>query len=520
MKAMNSDVMGIPEFYSNKSVFVTGSTGFIGKVLLEKLLRSCPNIGSIYILVRPKRGLDVHERVKEMFKSQLFDRLREEQPGFKDKVIPVHGDITEPGLGLNQTDKEMVISAVSIVFHSAATVKFDEPLKVSIQMNVLGVKKILELCHQMKKLEAVVHVSTAYCNCDKDVIMETIYPPPLLPHNVIDAAEWMTDDIVEMLTPLIVKPRPNTYTFTKAMAEYILQKERGLLPCAIIRPSIVGAALLEPYPGWVDNYNGPSGMLIAIGRGILRTMHGNTEATCDIIPVDLATNLIIAAAWSLAIERPSNVPVYNCTTGQLNRLTWGQMERASHKYFLKTPVNKPIRIPNPCFTRSKICRTIYLWLDHYLPAWIMDVVLWLQGKQPQMTKVQNRLWRSVKMLEYFTSRQWVFTSQNVLDLSQKLYAEDQQAFNFDVTRIDWPHYLENYCLGVKKYVLKESMDTIEDARRALNRLYVIRRFVTVTGFFIMWCLIMPRFAIARRLWRYIISLAVKILQRIPGFARS
>ena len=59
---------------------------------------------------------------------------------------------------------------------------------------------------------------------------------------------WMTDDVVEMLTPLIVKPRPNTYTYTKAMAEYILQKERGLLPCAIIRPSIVGAALLEPYP--------------------------------------------------------------------------------------------------------------------------------------------------------------------------------------------------------------------------------------------------------------------------------
>lgn len=43
-----------------------------------------------------------------------------------------------------------------------------------------------------------------------------------------------------------------------------------------------------------------------------------------------------------------------------------------------------------------------------------------------MTKIQNRLWRGVKMLEYFTANQWVFTSQNVLDLYQKLYAEDQQ----------------------------------------------------------------------------------------------
>jgi len=63
------------------------------------------------------------------FKFQLFDRLREEQPGFKEKVIPVNGDITEPGLGLNQNDRELITSAVSVVFHSAATVKFDEPLK-------------------------------------------------------------------------------------------------------------------------------------------------------------------------------------------------------------------------------------------------------------------------------------------------------------------------------------------------------------------------------------------------------
>ena len=40
------------DFYANKNVFLTGCTGFVGKVVLEKLLRSCPNIGKIFVMVR------------------------------------------------------------------------------------------------------------------------------------------------------------------------------------------------------------------------------------------------------------------------------------------------------------------------------------------------------------------------------------------------------------------------------------------------------------------------------------
>lgn len=52
---------------------------------------------------------------------------------------------------------------------------------------------------------------------------------------------------------------PNTYTFTKALAEQILQRECGTVPLAIVRPSIVTAAIREPFPGWIDNLNGPTG---------------------------------------------------------------------------------------------------------------------------------------------------------------------------------------------------------------------------------------------------------------------
>lgn len=56
----------IPAFYAGKSVFITGATGFMGKILMEKLLRSCPDIREIFILLRPKKGLGVDDRLRAM----------------------------------------------------------------------------------------------------------------------------------------------------------------------------------------------------------------------------------------------------------------------------------------------------------------------------------------------------------------------------------------------------------------------------------------------------------------------
>ena len=83
---------------------------------------------------------------------QLFDRIRGEYPGILSKLVPVNGDITQPGLGLSPEDEQMLIDKVSVVFHAAATVKFDEALKMSVNMNVHGTKRLVSLCHKMNKL--------------------------------------------------------------------------------------------------------------------------------------------------------------------------------------------------------------------------------------------------------------------------------------------------------------------------------------------------------------------------------
>ena len=69
----------IREFYSGKAIFLTGCTGFVGKVVLEKIMRCCPEYRRIYVLVRPKRGVAPLERVhKDIFSSECFSHVREQ----------------------------------------------------------------------------------------------------------------------------------------------------------------------------------------------------------------------------------------------------------------------------------------------------------------------------------------------------------------------------------------------------------------------------------------------------------
>lgn len=59
---------------------------------------------------------------------------------------------------------------------------------------------------------------------------------------------WMDDSLVNDITPKLLGDRPNTYIYTKALAEYLVQQESAKLNIAIIRPSIVGASWKEPFP--------------------------------------------------------------------------------------------------------------------------------------------------------------------------------------------------------------------------------------------------------------------------------
>uniref|UniRef100_A0A672ZYH9 Fatty acyl-CoA reductase n=1 Tax=Sphaeramia orbicularis TaxID=375764 RepID=A0A672ZYH9_9TELE len=508
-------MVNIPEYYAGKNVLITGATGFMGKVLLEKLLRSCPGVKDVYVMVRSKAGQSPQARIVDMISCKLFERLQDEQPGFAQKIIAVNSDLTQPELDLSKEDQTTLAENIHIVFHCAATIRFNEPLKDAMQLNVLATQKMLALARRMKQLEIFIHVSTAYANCNRELIEEVIYPPPVDYRKLIDTLDWMDDDLVSALTPKLIGERPNTYTYTKALAEYLVQQEAGDLNVAIVRPSIVGASWKEPFPGWIDNFNGPSGIFIAAGKGILRTMRASNDAVADLVPVDVVINATLSAAWysgSQRFSRPKHILVYNCTTGGINPFHWGEVEYHVISTFKRNPLEQAFRRPNVNLTSNHLINQYWIAVSHKAPAFLYDLYLRLIGREPRMMKTITRLHKAMMVLEYFTSHSWVWNTDNVAMLLAQMSPEDKKvAFNFDVRQLHWAEYMESYCMGTKKYVLNEELSGLPAARKHLNKLRNIRyTFNTILVVFI-WRIFIARSQMARNIWYFVVSLCFKFL---------
>uniref|UniRef100_A0A8C8IGK6 Fatty acyl-CoA reductase n=1 Tax=Oncorhynchus tshawytscha TaxID=74940 RepID=A0A8C8IGK6_ONCTS len=494
----------IPEYYEGKNVLITGATGFMGKVLLEKLMRSCPGVKAVYVLVRHKAGHAPLARIADMINCKLFDRLRDEQPDFAEKIVAVNSDLTLPELDLSKVDQETLADCINIVFHCAATIRFNEPLKDAMLLNVLATQKMVALAHKMKHLEVFLHVSTAYANCDRTLIEEVVYPPPVDYKKLIDSLEWMDEKLVSAMTPGLIGKRPNTYTYTKAIAEYLVQQECGNLNVAIIRPSIVGASWKEPFPGWIDNFNGPSGIFIAAGKGILRTMRASNNAVADLVPVDAVINTTLAAAWysgSQRHTRPKSILVYNCTTGSINPFHWGEVEYCINMTFKTNPLEQAFRCPNVNLRSNLLTNQYWTTVSHTLPALLYD----------GMMKTITRLHRAMMVLEYFTSHSWVWKNDNVTMLMNQMGADDKRTFNFDVRQLNWAEYMENYCMGTKKYVLNEAESGLPAARKHLNKLRNIRYTFNAVLVVFIWRVFIARSQMARNIWYIVVSLCFKFL---------
>ena len=115
--------------------------------------------------------------------------------------------------------------------------------------------------------------------------------------------------------------------------------------------SIVGASWLEPFPGWLDNYNGPTGLYIAHNMGVLHCMVGKKEAAADIIPVDVVINMMLASAWFRGSGKTEKLNIFNCTSDRTNRVTWDMIQNYCNKISVKYPAKNMFYLPYFRFTR-------------------------------------------------------------------------------------------------------------------------------------------------------------------------
>ncbi|KAL7300983.1 hypothetical protein TKK_0006260 [Trichogramma kaykai] len=477
----------IQRFYDGQTVLITGGTGFLGKVLVQKLLRECPDIEAVYLIIRMKKDVECEDRIKKILDEPLFDELKRVLPNYREKIVVLAGDCSLPNLGLSPKDIETVKSKVSIVFNGAATVRFDEDLKKAVCINVRGTREIFKLAAKMPHLKAVVHVSTAYSNCLQSKIAEKLYASPMTGDELIEYVHAADENKININTKKVLGDFPNTYAFTKQVAEQVVQQYGQGLPCGIFRPAVVISSYTDPVRGWVDNVFGATGAMVGGGAGLVRTLYVDPECTAELVPVDLTVNALISTAWDVARSKSTAEPnveypkIYNYASTWDEPLTWGKYMDLAFKYGNMKPSKKAFWCYSLTCTKFYWMYYILSFFLHSVPGATVDFAAKIFSPQKiQLMRIYKRIHKFADVTAFFATRKWDFDLSNTKALWSRLSEQDRRMFGFSMYKFDWEDYMNNCVDGMRLYIFKEGPETIPDAKKRMARFQMIHNGVKAT----------------------------------------
>ncbi|XP_044728842.1 fatty acyl-CoA reductase 1-like isoform X2 [Chrysoperla carnea] len=445
-KLLDTKLPTIKDFYKNQNVFITGGNGFMGKVLIEKLLRSCPDINKIYLLLRQKKGITPKKRLADLIENPIFGPLKDKNPNSISKLVIIQGDCEKANLGMTDEDIEMLKENVNIIFHAAASVRFDDPLKKAVLMNVRSARDLIAIAQEIKNLKVFIHLSTAYCNIDKKITHEQVYPPQANWKYFIQMAETFDDKIINSLTAKILNKFPNTYTFTKSLAENVINDECENIPTVIYRPSIVFSTEKEPIPGWLDNLNGPLSFFLGIGTGVVHVAWNNRDVVSDCIPVDNAITNMIVASWYQANNTNSNIKkslVINACTSNITNLTYRYMLECCERLCELYPFNQRIWYPFILFIDNQLGFNLAFAFLQIIPSIFKQIMINISGQKFAVLKTCRKIYIANIALRPFMANEWTFMNGNYLSLCNVLKEEDKEDFYIS----DGPSH-GDYCIFV------------------------------------------------------------------------
>lgn len=450
---------------------------------------------------------------------------------WEDKVEAIEGDMGEINFGLSAEDLEKVRQEVQIIINSAALVKFDPPVDQSLQHNTISAKYAVEIAKSCNKA-ILIHVSTAFvCGMRQGRIPEEIYQPLIdgpghdgghravpvsLEEEIAEIAriseeirheagspqrskkfrteairqmrsengsvkntmdeqvdfvreQWIEKKLVDIgLSRAKLHGWIDTYTNMKAFGEQMIVRERGDLPTAIIRPSIIESSLSDPEPGWLDGLRMADPLIVNFGKGRLSDFPAEPDTIIDIIPVDFVSNSILAAA--VHISEHGGFEIYNIATGPEISMTVDELAQGATDYFKKVPMldkrNNPIAVLVWRYrSLGKFQRALRVKLK------LLEIALWFLNSVPLkwadkwVQKIAAML-KGIKALQYYikiygpyTRLNVQFETGNMFRLANSLSPDDRKVFNFDTSSLNMLRYLkEIHIPGIKRYVLKLDKD--------------------------------------------------------------
>jgi 1-acyl-sn-glycerol-3-phosphate acyltransferase len=416
---------------AGSTYLLTGVTGFLGKVVLEELLRQRDqlHVQHVFLLVRPRGSLEAPERFeRDVVSSDCFSLL---PPTWRESVTVVRGVLDAPGLELDPAMRERLAAEVTHVVHAAAAVDFDLQLKAAARSNVTTTLNLIDVVRGFRNLRKFVYVSTAYVTPHPGngvAIDERLAPLP-------EPAEQIYRSIVEgraQERDLLARTgHPNTYTLTKSLAEHLLVARAGEIPVSIVRPSIISASRLQPFPGWIDSVAGFGAFAVVMGMGYMRVAIADPDAQLDLIPVDDVAASILAASEAPA-RSDGRTDVCHAVAGLDRSPTVRACWEIIRDYFSTHRVDRrPVmRYLGPPGLRFALADMVH----HRLAVGAAS----LRSRRARRAGAQllSRLAHLNTVFPYFTRQSFAFQSSRTLQ-------------DFD------PHaYVQTVCRGVYRYILR------------------------------------------------------------------
>ncbi|AES67032.2 putative oxidoreductase [Medicago truncatula] len=486
----------ILHFLEGRTILVTGATGFLAKIFVEKILRVQPNVKKLYLLLRAKDSESAAQRFRnEIIGKDLFKLLKENQgPKFNsfvsEKLTLVPGDISKEGLNLKESIlEEEICNQTDVIVNLAATTKFDERYDVALGINTLGVKHVLSFAKKCIQLKVLVHVSTAYvCGERGGLILEDPHRYGVSLNGVpgldIDMekklveeklnqfqAQGTTEHDIEVAMKDLGMERatkygwPNTYVFTKAMGEMLVETFKENMSVVIVRPTIVTSTFREPFPGWVEGLRTIDSIVVAYGKGKLTSFMADLDAVFDVIPADMVVNAIIVAMMAHANQPNDNI-IYHVGSSIRNPITYRTFRDYNLRYFTKKPLinkdGKSIKVGNITVFSNIASFRRYMFICYMLPLKGLEVAnsilcQYFQGIYTDLNRKISTVMRLIDLYLPYLFFNGIFDDMNTqkLLLAVKQEGVEVNLFYFDPKIIDWEDYFMNIHIpGIFKYALK------------------------------------------------------------------
>src|SRR5882724_3732388 len=504
--------LSVRENLERRHLMLIGVTGFIGKVWLVDLLENIPNIGKITLLIRRNRTTSAQRRFEKIVEeSPTFDTLQERYGPklgafLKEKVEVVEGDVSLPGLGLDEATQARLAKSLDLIVNSAGLTDFNPDLRDALSSNVDSAINLLDFLRKCSHA-GLMHLSTCYvvgmrdgrvteelhdnynpandaqfdAEREVDSLRETVRhveerseSPELdkallrqalgrggneafAPAKELDGvlkrnrARWARNRLTRIgLRRAQHLGWPNTYTFTKSLGESILARRGRDLPIAIVRPSIVESSERSPFTGWNEGINTSGPLSYLLGTNF-RQLPSNERKCLDVIPVDMVTRGMTLIAAAL-VER-KHARLYQLATSAINPVNMArsiELTGLAHRKHYKTQqgIEHWLKVKFETIPVSKQrYERLSIPMQKAVVSRINKVAASLNISKPPLAKAERDLVRAEKLIElyepFILHNEHVFECENARLLSAMLPAEERPLFDFAPESIDWWDYWIN-----------------------------------------------------------------------------